>query len=152
MYRYVGPDELRALSGTGTAISTHAALVSWLDAADEREPDGTIPATFVVGVDGTLRLAPRSSEHVACVEGADVLAAGELFFDGAEVVGATNQSTGYCPEPASWPVVAEALDALGVSHPGEYTAAFTFRRCDACGTLNVVKDGWFVCGVDLPLT
>ncbi|PSM45330.1 hypothetical protein C6Y14_00035 [Streptomyces dioscori] len=38
------------------------------------------PFTFMVGVDGALRLAPRRSEHVACAGGAMVLSAGEISF------------------------------------------------------------------------
>jgi hypothetical protein len=70
-----------------------------------------------------------------------------------EVEEISNQSTGFCPEPESWPVVAAALDTLGVRHPGRFTLAVVFRRCPACGERNVVKDGWFACGVcgaDLP--
>jgi hypothetical protein len=65
----------------------------------------------------------------------------------------TNQSTGYCPEPESWPAVATALDRIGVAHPGRFTQEIVFRRCTACGERNVVKDGWYVCGscgADLP--
>jgi RNA polymerase subunit RPABC4/transcription elongation factor Spt4 len=80
-----------------------------------------------------------------------VLSAGEMFFRltaaGPEVIEVSNQSTGYCPEPESWPAVAAALDRLGVSHPGRFTLALVFRRCPACGQRNVVKDGWFACGV-----
>ena len=36
------------------------------------------PITFVIGVDGVLRVADRRSEHVACAGGGDVLSAGEL--------------------------------------------------------------------------
>jgi len=82
-----------------------------------------------------------------------VLAPGELFVCGAEVVEITNQSTAYCPEPSSWRAVARVLDRIGVVHPGGFTPAFEFRRCAQCWTLNVVKDEWFVCDVcaaDLP--
>ena len=37
-------------------------------------------ATFVVNQDGTLMLADRSSEHVACAGGAPVCSAGEMTF------------------------------------------------------------------------
>jgi hypothetical protein len=66
----------------------------------------------------------------------------------------TNQSTGYCPEPESWPAVAAALDRIPLPHPGGFTPSFIFRRCPACVQLNVVKEGDFtcaVCGADLPL-
>jgi hypothetical protein len=106
-----------------------------------------VPATFVIDRGGALLLAARGSEHVVCAGGHPVLAAGELFFDGLDVVEATNQSTGYCPEPSSWPVVERALDGAGVGHPGAYTATFVFRRCTSCGQLNIVKDGWYACAV-----
>jgi len=110
-------------------------------------PDGSTPATFVVDLDGTLLLAARGSEHVACASGRPVLAAGELFIGDTAIVEATNQSTGYCPEPGSWSAVGQAFDRIGVARPRGYTAAFVFRRCVHCGQLNVVKDDWFECDV-----
>jgi hypothetical protein len=88
------------------------------------------PVTFVVALDGLLRLARRSSEHVACAEGHDVLAAGEMTFaaePGWHVTEVTNQSTGYCPDPDCWPAVAGALDRVGVPHPGGFTDLVIFR-------------------------
>lgn len=64
-----------------------------------------------------------------------------------EVVAASNQSTGFCPPPATWLLVARALDAIGLAHPGEFTARFEFRRCDNCGAINLVKDDWLVCAL-----
>ena len=63
------------------------------------------------------------------------------------MVEVSNQSTGYCPEPESWPAVAAALGRIGVRHPGQFTTEVVFRRCVKCGERNVVKGGWFVCGV-----
>jgi len=104
-----------------------------------------------------MLVADRHLEHIACSGGQPVLSAGEMFFASVspswEVVEVSNQSTGFCPEPESWPVVASALDRAGFKHPGQFTLAVTFRRCRACGERNVVKDEWFVCGVcgeDLP--
>jgi hypothetical protein len=105
----------------------------------------------VAGLDGWLRLAPRRSEHVDCAAGQPVLAAGEVRFarDGAgwSVSEITNQSTGYCPDPDSWPAVAVALDRIGLAHPGDFTHKLVFRRCPGCGQLNIVRDGDFACGV-----
>ncbi|MCB9759556.1 MAG: hypothetical protein H6739_06920 [Alphaproteobacteria bacterium] len=67
--------------------------------------------------------------------------------DPPEVVGVTNQSTGFCPEPKCWGAVAAALDQAGVRHPDGWTAAFVFRRCPACGQRNLVKDDWWRCAV-----
>ena len=114
-------------------------------------------ATFVVDVAGVLRLAPRRSEHVACAGGGEVLAAGEIVFArtnaGITVREASNQSTGYCPEPESFESLAAALDRIGIARPDRYSDACTFRRCASCRQINLVKERWFecsCCGADLP--
>ena len=105
-------------------------------------------ATFTIGMDETLYIAPRRSEHVACAGGKSVLAAGEVTFDEhCDVVEISNQSTGYCPEPDSWPVVESALQRIGLIHPGGYTNPIVFRLCEQCQQRNIVKDLWFYCGV-----
>jgi hypothetical protein len=152
-YRYVGPDSIRSTSfgsPPGTVIRSGNELHSWVRQA---AGSGGLTATFIVNLDGELVLAPRESEHVAAAQGEPVLAAGEISFapDG-DVVEATNQSTGYCPEPGSWHHVAAALDRLAGRHPPDFTTAFEFRRCEACSTINLVKDAWYVCSVcDGPL-
>jgi hypothetical protein len=97
-----------------------------------------------------LRLAARRTEHVACAQGAPVLAAGEIRFTRADAMPQvreiTNQSTGYCPEPESRPAVAAALETIGIARPDAYTQEFVFRRCTQCGQLNIVKDDWIYCG------
>lgn len=136
-----------------TVTSAHA-LARWLAA---RPPDELgEPFTFVVSLDGQLRLAPRRSEHVDCAAGQSVLAAGEVVFsrDGAgwSVMEISNQSAGYCPDPDSWPALARTLDRLGLAHSGGFTHKVVFRRCAACGQLNIVRDGDFACAVcDSPL-
>jgi hypothetical protein len=135
------------------------------DAMPEAMIDAIIDATsegctFVVDRGGTLRLAPRRSEHVACAGGQPVLAAGELRLTVAasgalSVHTITNQSTGYCPEPECWPAVAAALVSAGIAPPAGFTHAFIFRRCEACAQINIVKEAWFVCAScdgELPLT
>lgn len=158
IYAYVGPPEIRrAVADTpaGVEIRAPADLLDWARAQPEWDAD-TLTATFVVTLAGVLRVAPRRSEHVACAGGHAVLAAGELTLRAEPelaVEGVTNQSTGYCPEPACWSAILPRLEALGVPHPAELTRAFVFRRCPACGERNVVKEGWFVCdlcGADLP--
>ena len=88
-------------------------------------------ATFVIDADGRRWIADRHSEHVQCARGGDVLSAGEMTFSlkggAVAVVGVSNQSTGYRPEPESWPAVAAALDQAGLAHPGGFTAPFEFR-------------------------
>ena len=157
-YAYVGRDDLAeaAAARSGTEIRSTEDLARWLAAhAGERE-GAAIPATFVVALDGFLRLASRRSEHVACAAGQPVLSAGEIFFapgPPGRAVAVSNQSTGYCPEPESWPAVAEAFERAGLQHPGQFTNAFIFRRCAACGQRNLVKEAVFTCAVcnaDLP--
>jgi len=148
VYRYVGPEEIRkrvAGDPPGTPVRSTADLP-----LDETQ-------TYVVTTDGILRVAHRRSEHVACAGGNDVLAGGELTASRVggvvRIVDVSNQSTGYCPEPECWPAVARALDAANVPHPGRFTVTTIFRRCDACGERNLVKDDWFecaICGADLP--
>lgn len=113
----------------------------------------SVIATFIIDVNGRLWIADRHSEHVQCARGQSVLSAGEMTFavekQEVEVVAVTNQSTGYCPEPDSWAAVSAALDRIALARLAGFTVAFIFRRCDACGTKNIVKDDWFECGVCL---
>jgi len=151
-YRYVGPAEILARRSTPVGIviaDTRDRLERWLG---DRHAAGIVePDTFVVDLRGTLRLAPRQSEHVACAGGQEVLAAGEITFAagaaGYAVQAVSNQSTGYCPDPDCWPAVAAALDRLRIAHPGGFTDALTFRLCIACGERNVVRDDDFVCAL-----
>ena len=154
LYHYVGPSEIASRVTDrpgGTRIASAADLVRWC-AVTGQEPrrDGLIAVTFVIDAGGQLLIADRHSEHVACASGGPVRSAGELFLSltaaRGEVVEVSNQSTGFCPEPASWVEVAASLERLGVPHPGRFTTAVTFRRCEACGERNTVNDGWFVCG------
>lgn len=157
-YRYVGPAEIRAAvrpGSEGTLIGSPDDLAAWL--AGRGEEERAEPFTFVIGLDGVLRLAPRRSEHVACAGGAPVLSAGEIAFsreDGRWAVSeVSNHSTGYCPDPESWPAVAAALDRAALPHPGGFTGPVVFRSCPRCRERNLVKDGDFVCavcGAELP--
>jgi len=163
-HQYVGPAEILASlkpGDGGTPIATADHLANWLCSVPV--PDLAEPFTFVVDLDGVLRLAPRRSEHVACAGGRDVLAAGEISFvpsrpdggPGRWIVGEiSNQSTGYCPDLDSWAAVAAALDRAGLAHPDGFTSNVVFRCCPDCRQRNVVRDGDFVCalcGADLPV-
>jgi hypothetical protein len=147
-YRYVGPDDIRAFARgapAGAAISSRAELAAW---------NGET-VTYVVTTDGVLRVASRHSEHIACAGGGDVLAAGELIVEGGAVVSATNQSTGFCPEPECWTELAAALDRANIARPAAFEHAIVFRRCPDCGERNIVKDDVFecaLCGGELPAT
>jgi len=154
-YSYVGPKEQSEFSGVSlfrARISIYNDLVSWLTgSSNSRTRSVTITATYVIDLSGALWLADQHTEHVACAGGQDVLAAGEMTLaqdeNGVIVSEVTNQSTGYCPEPSSWPTVAEALDQLGVIYPSGFTRAYIFRRCSTCGSTNIIKDDWYECAV-----
>lgn len=149
-YRYVGPAELKAaiLPGAGGhPVRSGADFDGWV--AHQSASDLAEPFTFVIDVHGVLRLAPRRSEHVACAGGHPVLSAGEIAFcrlsTSWTVAEVTNHSTGYCPDPASWPAVAGALSRAGLRHPAGFTHEVVFRRCPTCRELNVVRDHDFTC-------
>jgi hypothetical protein len=44
-------------------------------------------------------------------------------------------------------VVASVLTEANLTCPSDFTSKFVFRRCEACGTTNIVKYDWFYCGV-----
>jgi hypothetical protein len=157
-YRYLGPDMHRLGAGLATPRwpIERPDDVSLARTATGASGRANLTCTFVVDRHGHLWIADRQSEHVACARGEPVLSAGEISFAfdprGPFVTAVTNQSTGYCPEPASWPSVAAALDRAGLRRPAGFTSQFVFRRCEACGATNLVKDDWYVCGVcDAPL-
>ncbi|MFE1465572.1 hypothetical protein ACFW6M_31245 [Streptomyces nigra] len=157
-YRYVGPVELKAAvrpGDGGRRIGSTADFDGWI--VEQSTVELAEPFTFVVGVDGVLRLAPRRSEHVACAGGDMVLSAGEISFmreaDRWTVSEVSNQSTGYCPDVTSWAEVARALDAAEPRRPPGFTHEVVFRRCPDCQERNIVREGDFVCvfcGSDLP--
>jgi hypothetical protein len=155
----VGPPGLRSAvrpDSEGRPIRSAADLAAWLSGRGPAERSE--PFTFVVALDGLLRLAPRRSEHVACAGGVDVLGAGEMGFTRAAgrwaVDEVTNHSTGYCPDIDSWRAVGRALDRAGVAHPGRFTHEMVFRRCEGCGERSIVREDDFVCvfcGGELPI-
>jgi hypothetical protein len=157
-YRYVGPVELKAAVGPGEGrrrIASAADFDGWI--GEQSAAELAEPFTFVVGMDGVLRLAPRRSEHVACAGGAMVLSAGEISFMLEAhrwiVSEVSNQSTGYCPDGSSWAEVARALDAVKLRRPSGFTHEVVFRRCTDCQEHNIVRESDFVCvfcGSDLP--
>lgn len=155
VYRYVGPRRIAervAVSSEGTVVRSSRDVLAWIAASSqELDPDGCVIATFVVDDAGLLKIADRRSEHVVCAGGACVRSAGEMTFairDGeVSVAAVSNQSTGYCPEPESWPAVAGALSNAGFSAPVDFSFACVFRLCVQCGSKNLIKDGIFECGV-----
>jgi hypothetical protein len=152
-YSYVGPSELR-LSARRDSHCLHvtsvADVLTWSIAFPPRgRAQGSVTATFIIDAGEQLWVADRRSEHVSCADGQDVLAAGEITFERnasqIHVTEVTNQSTGYCPEPSCWVVVARVLACLSIPHPSHFTSAFEFRRCDQCGATNLIKDNVFEC-------
>ena len=116
VYHYVGSPDLR---NPGTLpdryrIASADDVFRWIsESKQERQPDGGFVATFVIDTAHRLWIADRRSEHVHCSRFGDVLSAGEFYFTlekrAVYVASVTNQSTGYCPEQSSWPVVQAAL-------------------------------------------
>lgn len=159
-YCYVGPPEILARSRSapkGVPIGHADDLLAWITATRQK-PDIQIMTTYVIDETSSLLIADRRSEHVACAGGEPVLSAGEMTFlvdgDEIEVIEVSNQSTGYCPEPESWPQVALALDRIPLHHPGRFSQEIVFRRCESCNQINIVKDDWLVClscGKELPI-
>ena len=155
LYRYIGSKRIaQAVIGNteGAPIRSIADLESWIQRTGQKPGHlGTVTATFVITEEGVLCLADRHSEHVACAGGKAVRSAGEIDFafgaDGWEARDVSNQSTGYCPEPSSWPEVANTLEAIPLPHPAHFTQAYLFRRCPACHQLNLIKDDVFACAV-----
>lgn len=152
LYKYVGPSEVLASvlkAPAGELIESPAALKDWLAAnRDDMEPTGVIVATYVIDRQGRLLLAPRRTEHVACASGGPVKSAGEISFtrDG-RVAEVSNQSTGFCPEPGSWPAVAGAIESVVADPPRAFTREFMFRRCPSCAQILIIKESWFVCAI-----
>lgn len=153
-YRYVGPPEIadRVTGEGGILINSAESLGDRLRSMGASIQTGeSFTVTFVIDLDGKLRIADRRSEHVMCAGGKPVLSAGEMTFTSDEgcifVERVTNQSTGYCPESESWSAVAEALDRLQVRRPECFDPAFIFRRCPSCLQINIVKDDWYECEV-----
>lgn len=155
-YHYIGPDGIRDQTRgdpPGALIRSPGDLERWLadDDGNSATGDGAVTATFVVDTEGCLRIVSRHAEHVACAGGGPVLSAGEMTFEpeaGSWYVSeVSNLSTGFCPEPDSWPAVAAALDHAAIPHPDHFTDTFVFRLCTRCGERNLVKDEWFVCAL-----
>jgi hypothetical protein len=157
LYRYVGPKKIaeRVRSAPpGTRVASPEDVRRWIRQTDQDvDAAGNVVATFIIDEDGWLRIADRRSEHVACAGGSPVRSAGEMTFtvrrNKVSVTWVTNQSTGYCPERDSWPAVEAALARAGIAGPEGFRQAFDFRRCPRCGSINIVKDGFFECGACL---
>jgi len=153
-YSYIGATYLNspeAFDTVRTPVSSAGDFLAAFRQAQLSNRNVPVVFTYIVDPNGLLWVTDRHSEHVACARGGEVLSAGEMTVevDGERVLvtDISNQSTGYCPEPESWPAVAAALDQAGISHPNGFTRAFLFRLCETCGQTNIVKEGDFTCAV-----
>ncbi|MDF1663172.1 MAG: hypothetical protein P1V97_15460 [Planctomycetota bacterium] len=155
LYSYVGPSAIRKRvlgKEEGSRIRSRSDLEHWLKITlQEADSQKQIWVTFVVDQEGHLRVADRHSEHVQCAAGKVVLSAGELCFDypSLEIAECSNQSTGYCPEPTSFPALKTAIEKSGLAFasPSCFTHEVIFRRCPSCRANNIVKDTWFECAL-----
>jgi len=161
LYRYVGPRQIADRAGqtaSGSPIRAATDVRRWVrESGQLLDPASCVIATFVIDATGTLLIADRHSEHVACAGGQPVKCAGDMtvrvLAEAVAVVAVSNQSTGYCPEPASWPAVAAALLAAGLEPPAGFDRACDFRICPRCAGKQLVKDAVYecaVCGTELP--
>ncbi|MFO0844991.1 MAG: hypothetical protein U0797_21795 [Gemmataceae bacterium] len=154
-YNYVGPKAIGVRAPArpaGMRVESAEDVRRWVrQAVLGGTQAGSLTATFVIDEDGWMRIADRRSEHVACAGRRPVLSAGEITLavtpGGVEALWVSNQSTGYCPEPESWPAVRAALERARISAPNSFHQECVFRRCDACGSINIVKESEFECGV-----
>jgi hypothetical protein len=159
IYQYIGPPEIAERTCTSSAgrwIASLDDVRAWLRETRQENRGGLVVVTFVIDIRVRLLIADRRSEHVACAGGGPVRSAGEMTFAvGAplQVASASNQSTGFCPEPESWPAVSTALSAAGFAAPAGFDPAYHFRRCSSCRNITLVKNAVFecgICGVPLP--
>lgn len=161
LYQYIGPPEIAVRTlcqPTGVPIHSTSDVRNWMRETHQGFGCQGVIATFVVDSTGRVLIADRRSEHVACAGGQPVRSAGEMAFSVGkeiEVVEVSNQSVGYCPEPETWPAVADALSRANIAAPDDFSLKCVFRRCTRCGNVTIVKDGNFRCGcygAALPLT
>lgn len=152
-YAFIGNKDLLNLVRPeleGYVIYSFSDIENWINTTKQKaNKDNQVVATFIIDASGNLRINDRHSEHVVCACGRDVLSAGEITFELSKqkifISQITNQSTGYCPSPASWSAVQKALEKIGIKHHTYFTTAFEFRVCKNCGWINIIKDAYFVC-------
>jgi len=153
-YAYVGPTSILQkvdLSQTGSKVLLGQAVLQWIEKTKQRLLNHQLTTTFIVNLQEELVISDRHSEHVMCAGGYRVLSAGEITFEIANkqtsVIAITNQSTGYCPEPSSWSVVARALQKANLEGPDYFTDAYEFRYCYQCQHINLIKEQVFECAI-----
>jgi hypothetical protein len=155
LYSYIGPKEIRervSLDIPGKIILSQRDVIDWIASTDQKiDKNNSVTATYVINDQYFLLISDRHDEHVACAGGKSVFSAGEITFeiihDKVKISQITNQSTGYCPEPSSWPSVDKALSRTDLKYPAAFTSEFKFRRCLNCQTINIIKEEFFFCAV-----
>lgn len=160
-YSYVGAEKIKEetdLTIGGYKIVEVEDIKEWIQGRPSELANGTITATFVISEEEELIINGRHTEHIMCAKGHNVLSAGEVIFqleaNEISISEISNQSTGYCPKPASWPIVEMVLAKIGIEYPEGFTNAYDFRYCEACKNINLIKDDVYqclVCNSDLDL-
>lgn len=152
-YQYIGPEQIAnraSIVPSGTPIRSPVDVMRWIqDSEQDVSRDGSVIATFVIDESGLLLVADRRSEHVSCAGRQKVRSAGEITFvisaANVEIEAVSNQSTGYCPEPESWPAVSTALLNAGFEPLIGFALSCIFRLCPRCGIRNLVKEHVLEC-------
>lgn len=154
LYSYVGPNSIQELLDDPAQrfqLQSADDVLRWITETGQDIQEDRATATFIIDENNRMWIADQRSEHVVCARGQRILSAGEITFEvskgNVEAVQISNQSTGYCPDPDSWPAVSAALATARVPHPDNFTSEFLFRRCNKCETINIIKDEWFECAV-----
>ncbi len=151
-YPYIGPEAILERvkpEFKGRRITCIPDILTWVRESGQDSFSGMVVLTYIISMEGKLFISDRHSEHVQCAFGAEVLSAGELTLvlegEDIEVIDLSNQSTGYCPSVQSWPAVQQALDEIGLEHPGEFTFPIVFGRCLSCNHNAIIKEGHTEC-------
>ncbi|AZZ91839.1 hypothetical protein EUZ85_14310 [Hahella sp. KA22] len=155
LYSYVGPKDLLLLVDNDVerfAIYSHLDVLDWKSKTEQTlQKDKTITATYIIDTNDTLYIGDRHMEHVSCAIGDHIKAAGEITFEitthQVSIIGATNQSTGYCPEKSCWNELRKALEKTSMRTVNGFTESFEFRICTHCKTINIIKESVFYCAV-----
>ncbi len=83
IYPYVGPPEIRdsiSLDTAGKPILAESDILNWIEATNQvTDESNSIISTYVINKNGTLLIADRHSEHVACAGGASSFSGGNYF-------------------------------------------------------------------------
>lgn len=154
-YDYIGTKEIYENvkpQFQGTCIYNVNDINNWIKTHQQQgDVYGNIIVTFVLMPDYTLCISDRHSEHVQCANRNPVLSAGEMTFEVnrknmvQNIAQITNQSTGYCPSPASWKKLEKTLTSFNIEYPENFDPAYIFSYCVHCQSLKIIKDNHYFC-------